>query len=100
MPHRQRRCRETVFGSDVLDERSERPMKYMLLMNFPSGKWNTEGIWAWPPEDANAHIAWLRRFNEELRRNGEDVTAQGLAGADDARIVRARNDGPPEGTDG
>lgn len=75
-------------------------MKYMLLMNFPAGKWNTEGIWAWPEADAKAHIAFLQRFNEELSRNGEYVTAQGLAGPDEARIVRARNDEPPEVTDG
>ena len=75
-------------------------MKYMLLMNFPYGKWNTDSIFTWPQEDANAHIAFLRRFNEELSANGEYVTAQGLAVPDEAKIVRARNDGPAEVTDG
>ena len=75
-------------------------MKYMLLMNFPYGKWNTDSIFTWPEEDAKAHIAFLRHFNEELRANGEYVTAQGLAVPDEAKIVRARTDAPPEVTDG
>lgn len=75
-------------------------MKYMLLMNYPYGKWSTDSIFTWPEEDAKAHISFLRRFNEELSANGEYVTAQGLAVPDEAKIVRARNDGPPEVTDG
>ena len=75
-------------------------MKYMLLMNYPYGKWSTDSIFAWPEEDATAHIGFLRRFNEELSASGEYVTAQGLAVPDEAKIVRARNDGPPEVTDG
>ena len=75
-------------------------MKYMLLMNYPYGKWSTDSIFTWPEEDATAHIGFLRRFNEELSANGEYVTAQGLAVPDEAKIVRARNDGPPEVTDG
>jgi hypothetical protein len=75
-------------------------MKYMMLMNFPYGKWSTDSIFTWPAEDAQAHIAFLRRFNEELSANGEYVATQGLAVPDEAKIVRARNDGPPEVTDG
>lgn len=75
-------------------------MKYMLLMNYPYGKWSTDSIFTWPAEDAQAHIAFLRRFNEELAANGEHVTAQGLAVPDEAKIVRAGSDGQPEVTDG
>jgi len=62
-------------------------MKYMLLMNYPYGKWNTDSIFTWPEEDAKAHIGFLRRFNEELSATGEYVTAQGLAVPDEAKIV-------------
>jgi hypothetical protein len=75
-------------------------MKYMLLMNFPYGKWSSDSIFTWPEKDARAHIDCLRRINEELNANGEYVTAQGLAVPDEAKIVRARGDGPPEVTDG
>src|SRR3989442_14679956 len=93
-----RSCRETGSGSDVPGERRENPMKYMLLMNFPYGKWSTDSIFTWPEEDAKAHIACLRRLNEELSANGEYVTAQGLAGPGEGESGPARPDrAPPVG---
>ena len=80
--------------------KGDKHMKYMLLMNYPYGKWNTDSIFTWPEEDAKAHIGFLHRFNDELRANGEFVAVQGLAVPDQAKIVRARDDGSPEVTDG
>jgi hypothetical protein len=74
-------------------------MKYMLMMHAPRGK----GDWAvldWPPEDLKAHIGFMRRYSKELADAGELVSAEGLAGPDQARIVRAGKNGAPEVTDG
>ena len=73
-------------------------MKYMLMMHAPRGT----GDWAvpnWPPEDIKAHINFMLEFNKELKAAGEFVDAQGLAGPEQAKVVRARQDGTPE-TDG
>jgi hypothetical protein len=74
-------------------------MKYMLMMHAPQGK----GDWAvlnWPPEDLKAHINFMQRFNKELTEAGELVSAQGLNGPKEARVVRARNGGAIDVTDG
>jgi hypothetical protein len=42
----------------------------------------------------------MMRFNKELAEAGELVGAEGLAGPEQARIIRARKDGSPEVTDG
>jgi hypothetical protein len=74
-------------------------MKFMLMMNAPRGT----GDWSvinWPPEDIKAHIAFMRRFAEELRNSGELAGAEGLGSPAQARIVRASKNGAPEVTDG
>ena len=75
-------------------------MKYMLMMHAPRTGWETAGIGTWPPEDIKAHIGFMLRFNKELREAGELVGAEGLAGPEQARIVRANKAGSPEVTDG
>ena len=75
-------------------------MKYMLMMHAPRAGWETAGIGTWPPEDIKAHIGFMLRFNKELRGAGELVGAEGLAGPEQARIVRANKAGTPEVTDG
>ena len=75
-------------------------MKYMLMMHAPRAGWETAGIGTWPPEDIKAHIGFMLRFNKELREAGELVGAEGLAGPEQARIVRANKAGAPEVTDG
>jgi hypothetical protein len=80
-------------------ERSQ-DMKYMLMMHAPrgTGDWS---VFKWPPEDLKAHINFMKRLNKELRDSGELVGAEGLAGPDQARVVRARKGGgAPEVTDG
>ena len=75
-------------------------MKYMLMMHAPRTGWTDAGIGTWPPEDFKAHIAFMMRFNKELSEAGELVGAEGLAGPEQARVVRARKDGTPEVFDG
>lgn len=68
-------------------------MKYMLMMNTPGrGPYQ---IASWPPQDLKAHIAFMKRINDQLRASGELVAAEGLTGPDQARLVRAGKDGKP-----
>ena len=75
-------------------------MKFMMMMHAPRSGWAESGIGTWPPDDIQAHIRFMLRFNEELKAAGEFVDAQGLALPQDARIVRAGKGGAPEVTDG
>jgi hypothetical protein len=75
-------------------------MKYMLMMHAPRAGWEKAGIGTWPPEDFKAHISFMHRFNKELKEAGELVGAEGLAGPEAARVVRAGKSGAPEVTDG
>ena len=75
-------------------------MKYMLMMHAPPAGWDTAGIGTWPPEDIKAHIAFMVRFNKELTKSGVLVGAEGLAGPEQARVVRAQKGGGPAVTDG
>lgn len=74
-------------------------MKYMLMMNAPKQGWTTAGIGTWAPEDIQAHIRFMIELNKTLKASGEFVDAQGLAGPEEAKSVRARKDGTPD-TDG
>ena len=74
-------------------------MKFILMMNAPRGS----GDWAltkWPAEDFKAHIRFMKQFDQDLRKSGELVSAEGLASPAQARIVRAGKNGAPEVTDG
>ena len=75
-------------------------MKYMLMMHAPRAGWKDAGIGTWPMEDIKAHINFMHRFNKELTEAGELVSAQGLNGPEEARVVRAGKGGAPEVTDG
>jgi hypothetical protein len=68
-------------------------MKYMLMMNTPTG--GPYQIANWPPEDIKAHIAFMVSFAKTLSSQGELVGAEGLAGPDQAKLVRAGTDGKP-----
>lgn len=72
-------------------------MKYMLMMNTPSG--GPYQIFQWPPADIQAHIAFMKGFAQRLAASGELVAAEGLSGPDQAKLVRAGTDGRPV-TDG
>lgn len=74
-------------------------MKYMLLMH---GSERVDGppIHMWDPADVGAHIQFMHDVNAKLVADGEFVDAQGLAGPQDAKVVRAAKAGAPEVTDG
>jgi hypothetical protein len=72
-------------------------MKYMLMMNARGG-----GAWqvgSWSREDFAAHIRFMKQLDVELRQSGELASAEGLAGPDQAKLVRATSSGIPD-TDG
>jgi hypothetical protein len=68
-------------------------MKYMLMMNTPSG--GPYQIASWPQQDVKAHIAFMKNFAQKLAASGELAGAEGLAGPDQAKRVRAGQDGKP-----
>lgn len=68
-------------------------MKYILMMNTPSG--GPYQIAQWPQQDFKAHIAFMMSFAKKLGASGELVAAEGLAGPDQAKRVRAGKDGKP-----
>lgn len=74
-------------------------MKYMLMMHAPKEGWTTAGIGTWSQKDIKAHIEFMIGLNAKLEASGELVDAQGLAGPEEGRNVRARKDGTPD-TDG
>ena len=68
-------------------------MKYMLMMNTPGN--GPYQIANWPQKDIQAHIAFMMSLNKKLGESGELVAAEGLAGPDQAKLVRAGKDGKP-----
>ena len=72
-------------------------MKYMLMMNYGG---EDPPIHTWPAKDVRAHIQFMLDFNQRLSEAGELVDAQGLSGPEQAKIVRASQQGPPAITDG
>ena len=72
-------------------------MKYILLMS--GTKAGVDTYHAWLQKDIEAHRAVLGRINKELTESGEFVATQGLAGPDEAKVVRGEKNGMPV-TDG
>jgi hypothetical protein len=68
-------------------------MKYILMMHCP--KTGYESFGAWPQADIQAHIAFMKQFDKDLRATGELVAAEGLADPRQAKIVRAGKNGAP-----
>ena len=73
-------------------------MKFMLMISGPRNLF--QEYYSWSREDIKAQIAFMRRFNDELKTAGELVSTHGLTGPEEARIVRAGKGGAPEVTDG
>lgn len=73
-------------------------MKYMLLMTGDAAGWAEMGTWS--AADIEAHVEFMNQLNQELVEAGELVDAQGLAGPEQAKIVRAQAHGAPAVTDG
>ncbi|HUJ30086.1 MAG TPA: YciI family protein [Candidatus Acidoferrum sp.] len=72
-------------------------MKYILLM--AGTKAGVETYHAWSKKDIDGHMAVLFSLNRELTDSGEFVATQGLAGPQDAKVVRGLKNGLPV-TDG
>jgi hypothetical protein len=68
-------------------------MKYMLLMMGTKADfaWYSK----WSKEELQAQFAFMHAFNKELMDSGHFVSAEGLAFPDEAKLVRAGNDGAP-----
>jgi hypothetical protein len=75
-------------------------MKYMMLMQFSAATADFPGIDTWTREELQAHIEFMHLVNRELVASGEFVDAQGLAGADTAKLVRSGNGNSPLVTEG
>ncbi len=75
-------------------------MKYMLLMQFSAATADFPALDTWAPGEVQAHIAFMMDVNRQLMESGEFVDAQGLAGTETARIVRADGRGAPVVTEG
>jgi len=66
-------------------------VKYMLLMNVPSG--GPYQLFSWDPQDIQAHMTFLQGCARRLREAGELVAVEALTAPDQAKHVRAGNDG-------
>ena len=78
-------------------------MKFMLMMHYGGESVEKGGcppIHTWLPKEIQAHIKFMLDFNKKLGEAGELVAAQGLAGPEQAKIVRAKKGGGPAITDG
>ena len=75
-------------------------MKYILLMKFDIAGWETGNRNTWRPEDIEANIDFVRRFNKELADAGELVGKEGLGGPEQMKVVQANKNGTPTLTDG
>jgi hypothetical protein len=68
-------------------------MKYMLMMNTPGA--GPYRVSQWAAEDFKAHIKFMKNFATKLGASGELVSAEGLAGPDQAKLVCAGDQGQP-----
>jgi hypothetical protein len=71
----------------------------MLLMQA-SERIEAPPIHTWDPADVSTHLQFMHDTNAKLMADGELVDMQGLAGPDEAKVVRATKNGQPEVTDG
>src|SRR6266481_1474890 len=68
-------------------------MKYILMM---TGPWEgIQPVGTWPKKEIQAHIAFMIGLNKALKESGEFISAEGLAGQEQAKLVRAGKDGAP-----
>jgi len=72
-------------------------VKYILMMH--GGKADWEGYAKWSKEDLERNVAFMRNFSKDLKDAGVFVDTRGLAWPQEAKLVRAGNDGTPV-TDG
>ena len=72
-------------------------MKYILMMHGRRDSWDEYAKWS--KEDLQRNVEFMRRFNKELHDSAVFVDTKGLAWPQEAKSVRAGNNGEPV-TDG
>jgi hypothetical protein len=72
-------------------------MKFMMQMNVRGRSYQMEG---WSQQDIKTMVDFMHQFNADLKSKGQWVVAEGLVSPDQARLVRAADDGRPVVTDG
>jgi hypothetical protein len=88
--------KEQIAGT-ITRKEGAKDMKYILLMSGTRA--GVEAYHAWPKQDIEAHMAVLRRINQDLTESEEFVATQGLAEPKGAKVVRGEKNGVPV-TDG
>jgi hypothetical protein len=83
--------------SDRQEGTGANDMKYILMMT--GTKAGIATYRAWSEKHRQAHMAVLASINRELTESAEFVATEGLAGPDQAKVVRGEKDGLPV-TDG
>ena len=68
-------------------------MKYMLMMN--TMKLGGDPFPSWSKDDIRTHIRFMVDIDKELRAKHELVSDEGLAFPDQAKLVRADQNGQP-----
>jgi hypothetical protein len=68
-------------------------MKYILMMN--TMKAGSQVFPGWSKEDVQRHIGFMIGFCKELGEAGQLVSAEGLSFPEQAKLVRAAEDGTP-----
>ena len=72
-------------------------MKFMVQMNVKRGPYQMEG---WSKQDVKRMVDFMHTLNTDLKSKGQLVVAEGLVAPDQARLVKADDDGSPVVTDG
>jgi hypothetical protein len=54
----------------------------------------------WSQEDVKRMVEFMNEVNADLKAKKQYVVAEGLVGPDEARLVKANDDGTPSVTDG
>jgi len=72
-------------------------MKYILMMN--TLKAGAAPFPGWSQDDIKTHVRFMMTMNKELMERGELVAAEGLSFPEEAKLVRAGDNGRPV-TDG
>ena len=72
-------------------------MKFMVHMNVKGGPYQMQG---WSQQDVKAMVDFMHNFNAGLKAKGQWVVGEGLVSPDQARLVKAGDDGRPVVTDG
>jgi hypothetical protein len=72
-------------------------MKFMVQMNVKRGPYQMEG---WSKQDVKRMVDFMHTLNTDLKSKGQWVVGEGLVSPDQARLVKADDEGSPVVTDG